>query len=82
MQGFAKAGGMPLSRVTVGSMQDLGYVVNLSAADPFSITSPILQGFPAASLAPAVQLIDELRSPMEGVDANGRTVTSTQRRRP
>lgn len=47
MQGYVERGGMPLSRVTVGAMQDVGYTVNLAAADPFTITSPILQGFAA-----------------------------------
>ncbi|HEY0932073.1 MAG TPA: leishmanolysin-related zinc metalloendopeptidase [Gemmatimonas sp.] len=36
----------PLSRLTVGSLQDLGYVVNLSAADPYSITAQLRYAFP------------------------------------
>lgn len=82
MQGFAKVGGMPLSRVTAASMQDLGYIVNMSAADPFSITSPILMGFPQSSVTPAVPLNDELTSPLVGVDAAGRTVKVIPRRTP
>jgi hypothetical protein len=37
MTGFVAAVGtrMPLSRVTVGSLQDLGYTVNYAAADPY-----------------------------------------------
>lgn len=38
----------PLSRVTVGALEDLGYVVDYSAADPFSATaagSQVLTGF-------------------------------------
>jgi CBS domain-containing protein len=73
MQGFAKVGGMPLSRVTVASMQDLGYIVNLAAADPFSITSPILAGFPDATLSGAtLPLLDDLIRPQFRVDAAGR----------
>ncbi len=34
MTGFAD-GGMPISRMTVGALKDLGYVVNYRAADPF-----------------------------------------------
>ncbi len=36
----------PLSRLTVGSLQDLGYVVNLAAADAYSITSQLRYAFP------------------------------------
>jgi hypothetical protein len=41
MQGYAKAGGMPLSRITTGSLQDLGYLVNLNASDSYSLTAPL-----------------------------------------
>ena len=39
MTGFAEAGGipMPISRMTVGSLQDLGYTVNYAAADAYSL---------------------------------------------
>lgn len=82
MQGFAKTGGMPLSRLTVGSLQDMGYVVNIGQADAFMITSPILQGFPPSDVAPRVELNDDLPGTMIGVDARGRIVTTTTRRRP
>lgn len=36
----------PLSRLTVGSLQDLGYTVNLSAADPYTITAQLRYAFP------------------------------------
>jgi hypothetical protein len=36
MTGFVGSAGNPLSRMTVGSLQDLGYVVNLEAAEPYS----------------------------------------------
>jgi hypothetical protein len=35
-------GAMPLSKVSVAAMQDLGYVVNLAAAQSFSLSSPAL----------------------------------------
>ena len=28
---------MPLSAITVGSLQDMGYIVNMLAADPFHV---------------------------------------------
>jgi hypothetical protein len=37
MTGFVNLGPNPLSRVTVGSMADLGYQVDLNAAEPFSL---------------------------------------------
>ena len=74
MQGFAKAGGMPLSRVTVASLQDLGYVVNLNAADPFSITAGIVRGFPEPAVTAEVHLHDGIVWEMLGVDGRGRVV--------
>jgi len=35
MVGYAQSGGMPLSRITVAAMADLGYQVNMAAADPY-----------------------------------------------
>jgi Ca2+-binding RTX toxin-like protein len=39
MTGYAEAGGvaMPISRITVGALRDLGYTVNYSAADFYSL---------------------------------------------
>ena len=37
MTGFIGPSGNPLSRMTVGSLQDLGYVVDLNAAEPYSL---------------------------------------------
>jgi hypothetical protein len=37
MSGFIAAAGNPLSRMTVASLKDLGYVVNLDAAEPYSL---------------------------------------------
>ena len=45
MQGFAVNQVQPLSRITVGSLQDLGYLVNLAAADAFSLTAALRSGF-------------------------------------
>jgi hypothetical protein len=36
MTGFLNNGANPLSRITVGSLADLGYTVNYAAADPYS----------------------------------------------
>ncbi len=45
MQGYAAAGGMPLSRVTAASLGDLGYVVNIDNADPFRLAGSLVSGF-------------------------------------
>jgi Leishmanolysin len=37
MTGFVDVGGNPLSRMTVASLQDLGYVVDMNAAEPFNL---------------------------------------------
>jgi hypothetical protein len=37
MTGFVNAAGNPLSRLTVASMQDLGYVVNMEAAEAYAL---------------------------------------------
>ncbi len=37
MVGFAQRGGMPLSRLTVGALADLGYQVRLDNAEPFTV---------------------------------------------
>ncbi len=37
MSGFISAPGNPLSRLTVGSLQDLGYLVNLDAAEDYDL---------------------------------------------
>lgn len=37
MTGFASGSGEPLSRVTIGALEDLGYVVDYAAADDWSI---------------------------------------------
>jgi hypothetical protein len=48
MSGFIAAPDNPMSRVTVASLQDLGYVVNLRAAEPYSL--PDLQALAEAGL--------------------------------
>jgi hypothetical protein len=46
MAGFIAAPGNPMSRVTVASLQDLGYVVTLDAAEPYEL--PDLMGLAEA----------------------------------
>jgi hypothetical protein len=37
MSGFIAAAGNPISRMTVASLQDLGYIVDLNAAEPYEL---------------------------------------------
>jgi leishmanolysin/Big-like domain-containing protein len=71
MTGFVDAGVNPLSRVTVGSMGDLGYSVNLADADPYTL-APGLRAF---SRGPVLELKhDVLRVPLHEVDDAGRVL--------
>ncbi|MDB4874815.1 MAG: hypothetical protein JWM41_1261 [Gemmatimonadetes bacterium] len=49
MTGYVNAGGMPLSTITIGSLGDIGYVVNPFAADPYRV--PV--GGASSSVAPS-----------------------------
>jgi hypothetical protein len=40
MTGFVSAGTNPLSAVTIGSFQDIGYQVNYAAANPYTVPQP------------------------------------------
>jgi leishmanolysin/Big-like domain-containing protein len=71
MTGFVDQGGNPLSRVTVGSMGDLGYNVNFADADPYTL-APGLRAF---ARGPAIELKnDVLRVPLHEVDETGRVL--------
>lgn len=73
MTGYASFGANPLSLMTVRSLADIGYTVNTSAAEAFTI--------PPASLHASLREMDPRsirlpapREPMFTVDANGRFV--------
>jgi hypothetical protein len=60
MTGFYNSGALnPLSRITVGSLQDLGYTVNFAAAEPYSVTA-LLYAFPFAPSATAIPFGDDV----------------------
>jgi hypothetical protein len=62
MTGFYNAGVVnPLSKLTVGSLQDLGYEVNMAAADPYTIAA-VLNSFPFGVSANRFELIDDVMS--------------------
>ncbi|HEX8201047.1 MAG TPA: leishmanolysin-related zinc metalloendopeptidase, partial [Isosphaeraceae bacterium] len=57
MTGYLNSGVNPLSRITVASLADLGYTVNLNAADPYTppgrLLAPPDVSFPAVVLEPS-----------------------------
>ncbi|MCH7874402.1 MAG: Ig-like domain-containing protein [Gemmatimonadetes bacterium] len=72
LTGFIEASGsMPLSSLSVAAMWDLGYLVNLSGAEPYSETFTLRAGPPLAS-----ELRDEIwRGPIYVVDTRGRVIS-------
>ncbi len=42
LTGFLDAGVNPISRMSIGAFQDLGYQVNLDAADAYTLPSSLL----------------------------------------
>lgn len=70
MTGYANAGSMPLSQLTVRSLADMGYTVDVSAADAFFLTLSMMAG-PAEG---SVKLVDDVADlPLYRTDENGRT---------
>ncbi|MFL5384564.1 MAG: leishmanolysin-related zinc metalloendopeptidase [Longimicrobiaceae bacterium] len=69
MTGYANAGSMPLSLLTVRSLSDMGYSVNTAQADPFFLTLSLKGG-----VAPGAVLLqnDVPDLPQYSIDAQGR----------
>jgi hypothetical protein len=77
MTGFLDAGVFnPLSRLTIGSLTDLGYQVNLSAAEPYSLDGRLRRGSQQRSpLAQALPLREgNLTAPRVVVNREGKEV--------
>jgi Leishmanolysin/Bacterial Ig-like domain (group 2) len=71
MTGNIDLGQNPLSRVTVASLGDMGFVVNENAADNFSLSL----AFARSAAAHRLELRNDLlRVPVRKVDANGRVM--------
>ena len=74
MTPYLSAGTEPLSRITIESMADLGYEVNLTAADPYRVTGagPAAMGTP---VGPMIDLSNDIaRVTMRVFDQKGRLV--------
>jgi hypothetical protein len=71
MTGFLNTGFNPLSAITVRSLEDLGYTVDVSGADPFTLGS----AFRIAGQRRGRELINDIISdPIRRIDASGRVV--------
>lgn len=59
MTGFAEDGPMPLSAMTLASIEDLGLAVNYRAADPYTLPAPTASAVHsgAAAVAPAWEVV-------------------------
>ena len=79
MTGFASppnTGTQPISRVTIASLADFGYTVNLAAADPFVLTAPPRTPAEAEVARAEVLGWDEiLDEPVRAIDPAGRVTT-------
>ncbi len=75
MVGFAQPGGMPLSRLTVGSLSDLGYFVRYDNTEVFIVPSFGSAAFGALSV-PSASMVhygnDEWPSAIWSIDSTGR----------
>ena len=85
MTGFIEVPGipMPLSRMTIGSLADLGYVVNQAPYDAYSVASALVAGFSAIREAQGngkIELNDAVREPIGTVDRAGRVTLIKLRR--
>jgi hypothetical protein len=71
MTGFINEGSNPLSRITLASLADQGYVVNISGGDPYTL----LLALRAAGETARIELgNDMLQVPVKRIDSNGRVV--------
>lgn len=71
MTGYMNGGSNALSRLTIASLRDMGYGVNMNAAEPYTL--PVQAGVSARLAAPTgTPVHDEPLAPRFGVDPDGR----------
>ena len=76
MQGYAQPGGMPLSRITVASLTDMGYLTTVTGADNYSFLSAVRSmaggSGETTSDGSSTSFGDDIaRAPLYEVDRNG-----------
>ena len=78
MTGFSSSGPEPLSAITVQSLADLGYSVDLAAADRYRL--PTADGARAVDEGERIPYGDDIRrGPIAVVDGAGRIVRVIER---
>ncbi len=77
MTGFASNGSMPFSIMTVRALADLGYTINTSAADPYTIFAGSIRANPSVSAATPIGSVWE-----RGLASPPRTLPSHRRSSP
>lgn len=72
MTGFLNGGGInPLSRMTIGSLEDMGYVVNKAAANPYTLPSCSPNCNRSALDSQGLEYTEELLKPIGTIMPNG-----------
>lgn len=73
MTGYLSGATQPLSRTTIGSLADLGYQVDLLAADPYDLSTAANLRLATAAAEPApLEMVDDvIRVPLMTVDPDG-----------
>lgn len=84
MTGFLSPAGIanPLSRITIGSLGDIGYVVNLLSADSYTVPSTLAASLSTIREAQGLgefQLNETVLQPIASIDASGRITPLRQR---
>jgi hypothetical protein len=72
MTGFIGAGPNPLSTVTIQSLLDIGYGVDIGEADPYTLANP--NAAPSATANTLELMNDILRIPLKLIEPSGRVV--------
>jgi hypothetical protein len=80
MQGYSQPGGMPLSRVTVASLADLGYTVSFSGSDSFSFFPSLMTFSSPAAVPLGDDIVDTAMWEVEDTGVRRRVKTGTERR--
>ena len=72
MQGYSQPGGMPLSRITVASLTDMGYVTTMTGADSYSFLTAMRSMTLGASADAPMSFGDDIATaPLYEVERNG-----------
>jgi hypothetical protein len=80
MQGFAQAGGMPMSRVTIASLSDLGYTVSFTGADSFSFFPSLRTLATASPVSLGDDIVDSALWEIEPTGKRKKVRMGTERR--